>query len=121
VETAGIRPPPPVPVDQWNVSLKLAHSGVADSRRLCPEAVEAFRDRGAWFKFVVGDEADVAEVVAIQSRHAIPAAQILLMPLGIRKAEQLERMPRVADWCRRHGYRLSPRLHILMWGPRRGI
>jgi 7-carboxy-7-deazaguanine synthase len=121
VETAGVRAPPAVPVDQWNVSLKLAHSGVAPARRLCAEAVERFRDLGAWFKFVVGDEADVAQVVAIQSAHGIPAAQILLMPLGIKRAEQLERMPRVAEWCRRHGYRLSPRLHILMWGPRRGI
>jgi organic radical activating enzyme len=121
VETAGIRPPPAVPVDQWNVSLKLAHSGVATTRRLCSEAVVRFRDLGAWFKFVVADEDDVAEVVEIQSRHAIPAAQILLMPLGLRRAEQLERMPRVAEWCRRHGYRFSPRLHILMWGGKRGI
>jgi hypothetical protein len=27
----------------------------------------------------------------------------------------------VIEWCRRHGFRFSPRLHILVWGPRRGV
>src|SRR5436309_1703654 len=53
VETAGTVTPPDVPVDQWNVSLKLAHSGVAADARLRPEAIAAFRERDAWFKFVV--------------------------------------------------------------------
>jgi organic radical activating enzyme len=34
VETAGARIPPEARVDQWNVSLKLAHSGVAAEARL---------------------------------------------------------------------------------------
>lgn len=34
VETSGILPPPSVAVDQWNVSLKLAHSGVAEATRI---------------------------------------------------------------------------------------
>ena len=121
VETAGTEPPPPVVVDQWNVSLKLAHSGVPEARRLRPAAIERFRDLGAWFKFVVGAERDVDEVLAIQARHALPSARIILMPLGMRREEQEARMPAVVEWCRRHDYRFSPRLHILLWGPRRGV
>jgi hypothetical protein len=30
-------------------------------------------------------------------------------------------MPQVIEWCRREGYRFSPRLHILPWGPKRGV
>jgi len=30
-------------------------------------------------------------------------------------------MPAVVDWCRERGFRFSPRLHILIWGPRRGV
>lgn len=121
VETAGTEVPPPVPVDQWNVSLKLAHSGVPEARRLRPAAVERFRDLGAWFKFVVGDERDVAEVQALQARFGLAAERILLMPLGMRREEQVARMPAVVEWCRRHGFRFSPRLHILLWGPKRGV
>ena len=121
LETAGTQPPPDLPVDQWNVSLKLAHSGVPVARRLRPDAIERFRELGAWFKFVVADEADLDEVLALQARYGLPTERILLMPLGMRREEQQVLMPRVIEWCRRHGFRFSPRLHILIWGPRRGV
>jgi 7-carboxy-7-deazaguanine synthase len=121
VETAGTEVPPPLPVDQWNVSLKLAHSGVPLERRLRGAAIERFRDLGAWFKFVVGAERDLDEVLAIQARHGLAAERILLMPLGMLPEEQQALMPRVVEWCKRHGFRFSPRLHILIWGPRRGV
>ena len=121
VETAGTILPPGVFVDQWNVSLKLAHSNVAEEKRLNPEAIGAFRDLGAWFKFVVASERDVDEVLAIQTAHRLTSKHILLMPLGMQRDEQLERMPLVMAWCRRRGFRFSPRLHILAWGPQRGV
>jgi len=121
VESAGTELPPDVPVDQWNISLKLAHSGVPAARRLRPEAIERFRHLGAWFKFVVADERDVDEVLALQTRYGLPSERIVLMPLGMRHSEQETLMPRVIEWCRRHGFRFSPRLHILVWGPRRGV
>ena len=121
VETAGTCVPPDAPVDQWNVSLKLAHSGVRESTRLRPDAIERFRDLGAWFKFVVATPTDVDEVAEIQTRYRLASARILLMPLGMRREEQRALMPAVAGWCRERGYRFSPRLHILMWGPKRGV
>jgi hypothetical protein len=39
----------------------------------------------------------------------------------MRREEQAALMPSVADWCRARGFRFSPRLHILLWGPRRGV
>ena len=121
VETAGTLIPPDVPVGQWNVSLKLAHSGVAADARLRHEAIAAFRERDAWFKFVVATERDVDEVLEIKAAHRLASDHILLMPLGMRREEQLARMPAVIEWCRRHGFRFSPRLHILVWGPKRGV
>jgi 7-carboxy-7-deazaguanine synthase len=121
VETAGTVIPPDVPVDQWNVSLKLAHSGVAAEVRLRAEAIDAFRDLPAWFKFVVATQDDVNEALEIQAAHRLPSERILLMPLGMRREEQQARMPLVIDWCRHHGFRFSPRLHILVWGPKRGV
>jgi len=121
VETAGTECPPPVAVDQWNVSLKLAHSGVAAERRLRDEAILRFRDLGAWFKFVVADAPDVEEVLGLQTKYGLSSERIILMPLGMRRHEQIARMPMVAEWCRSYGFRFSPRLHILIWGPKRGV
>jgi organic radical activating enzyme len=121
VETAGTEVPPTVDVDQWNVSLKLEHSRVSEARRLRPEAIARFRDLGAWFKFVVAEEGDVEEVLRIQGTYGLASDQIILMPLGMRREDQQARMPQVVEWCRQHGFQFSPRLHILIWGPRRGV
>lgn len=121
VETSGTLAPPPVSVDQWNVSLKLANSGVPEARRINPEAIRDFLGQRAWWKFVVAEQADIAEVLQIMERFALPRDRILLMPEGIRREELLERSLWVVDECRRHGVRYSPRLHILLWGAKRGV
>src|SRR5262249_1499491 len=97
VETSGVVPPPVVPVDQWNVSLKLAHSGVAEHPRINPAAIHAFVERDAWWKFVVTQPSDVAEVLTLVERFALPRERILLMPEGIRRDELLERSLWVVD------------------------
>jgi 7-carboxy-7-deazaguanine synthase len=121
VETSGILPPPPVPVDQWNVSLKLANSAVPEARRINPEAIRGFRGRRAWWKFVVATQSDVTEVLQLIERFALPRDRILLMPEGIRREEILERSLWVVEECRHYGFRYSPRLHILLWGAKRGV
>jgi organic radical activating enzyme len=121
VETSGILPPPAVAVDQWNVSLKLASSGVAEARRLDAEAIAAFLAREAWWKFVVTAPDDVEEVRDLVERFALPHERILLMPEGVRREELLDRSAWVVEECRRHGWRYSPRLHVLLWGARRGV
>ena len=121
VETSGVLPPPPVPVDQWNVSLKLANSGVPEATRINPKAIRGFLSRGAWWKFVVAARGDVAEVLQLMERFAVPRDRILLMPEGIRREELLERSLWVVKECRRYGFRYSPRLHILLWGAKRGV
>ena len=121
VETSGVLPPPDLPVDQWNVSLKLAHSGVPEERRVRPRAIREFVKRDAWFKFVVAKYDDVNEVIEIQERFGIPRDRTLLMPLGIERNELLARSRWIWDACRAHGFRFSPRLHILLWGAKRGV
>ncbi len=120
VETSGTLPPPPVPVNQWNVSVKLAGSGVPEARRINPDAIRPFLRLETWWKFVVVDQADVAEVLRLAERFALPRERILLMPEGMRREELLERSLWVVEECRRQGFRYSPRLHILLWGAKRG-
>jgi 7-carboxy-7-deazaguanine synthase len=123
VETSGILPPPlgAHPAIQWNVSLKLKGSGVAEERRINPPAVRAFLDRDAWWKFVVTDEADVDEAFELAERFRLPRERILLQPEALRREDFLARAPWVAEACKRHGFRFSPRLHLLLWGARRGV
>lgn len=123
VETSGTREPPEA-LDcavQWNVSLKLAGSRVEEARRINPAAIARFRERGAWWKFVVVDEDDVAEVLALAQRFSLPRERILLQPEALRPEELVERSPRVIEACKRHGFRFSPRLHVMTWGARRGV
>ena len=123
VETSGILPPPPS-VDraiQWNVSLKLDSSGVDEARRLNPDAIRGFSARDAWWKFVVTNDADVGEVLRVAERFALPRARILLQPEAIRREDLLKRSPGVVEACKRHGFAFSPRLHVLLWGARRGV
>lgn len=123
VETSGVLPSPPS-VDraiQWNVSLKLAGSGVAESRRLRPEAIRSFLARDAWWKFVVTGEPDVSEVLRLAERFALPRARMLLQPEAVHREDLLERSPWVVEACKRHGFGFSPRLHVLLWGAKRGV
>ena len=123
VETSGTCPPPPLgdaPL-QWNVSVKLAGSGVAEARRIDPSAIVQFRARDAWWKFVVADEADVAEVVDLVERFRLPRERVLLQPEAVRREELAERSGRVIDSCKQHGFLFSPRLHVMAWGARRGV
>jgi len=123
VETSGTigAPPVPGPDIQWNVSLKLASSGVEEGRRINPGAIEGFLGRAAWWKFVVADAEDLAEVLRLAERFALPRDRILLQPEAIRHDDLIERSAWVVEACKRHGFRFSPRLHVLIWGARRGV
>jgi 7-carboxy-7-deazaguanine synthase len=120
-ETNGTLLPDPVEGCRWNVSPKLAGSGVPAADRVRPEVLEWFADQALCaFKFVVCDEADVVEAVALCERAGMPMGRVWLMAEGRTRAEQLEAMPRVAQWCVDVGANLSPRLHVLLWGDERG-
>jgi organic radical activating enzyme len=123
VETSGtLEPPHDAPAAiQWNVSVKLAGSGVTDARRVNPAAIRAFLTREAWWKFVVSELAEVGEVLTLAERFALPRDRVLLQPEGLRAEDLAARTPWLVEACKAHGFRFSPRLHILIWGARRGV
>ncbi|HEY7041317.1 MAG TPA: 7-carboxy-7-deazaguanine synthase QueE [Methylomirabilota bacterium] len=123
VETSGTLAPPDDAPDgiQWNVSVKLAASGVAEGRRLNPAAIRAYCTRAAWWKFVVSEPEEVGEVLRLAERFALPRDRILLQPEGMRAEDLAARTPWLVEACKAYGLRFSPRLHILIWGARRGV
>ena len=109
-------------VDQWNVSPKLVHSGNEGLARLRPEVLREFGALpDAYFKFVVQQPGDIAELEEVRALAGVPAERVLVMPEG-RTPEELEcRGRELADICAERGYRFTSRLHILLWGDRRGV
>ena len=123
IETNGtVAPDPDVSalVDQFNVSPKLGNSGIAVQRRVVPDVLRALQADGrAVFKFVVCDTSDVAEVGELVDAHGLDP--VYLMPEGVDAATVTARMRDLVGPAVAAGYRLTPRLHILLWGDRRGV
>lgn len=122
VETNGTVAPPPelaAQVGALNVSPKLANSGIAEAVRIRPAALEALRATGrAVFKFVVTAVSDLDEVEELAARHRL--APVYVMPEGTTAEVVIARMRELAGPVLERGFHLTPRLHILLWGDRRG-
>jgi 7-carboxy-7-deazaguanine synthase len=72
-------------------------------------------------KFVTGDPADVDEIREVSAICGAAPERVLLMPEGRTAAELRERAGWVVELCKAHGYRYCPRLHIELYGDRRGV
>jgi len=72
-------------------------------------------------KFVIAQEADIGEMQDLIEDLPAPAEKVVLMPEGIDAETLNTRGAWLAEVCKIHGYRFSPRLHVLLWGNKRGI
>ena len=108
-------------VDQWNVSPKLASSGNTRDHRERSDALDALaRLPNAYFKFVIVEQSDAKEVGNLVNKYNLPPSRVMLMPEG-RTPEMLQERSRwLSSICANEGYWFTPRLHIMLWGDRRG-
>ncbi len=72
-------------------------------------------------KFVVEKEADLTEIQSLVRDLDAPPGKVLLMPEGIDDSTLRARSQWLVELCKAHGYRFCPRLHIQIWGARRGV
>jgi 7-carboxy-7-deazaguanine synthase len=93
-----------------------------DRLRLCPDVIRAFMESGPYqLKFVIDEPEDVDEVlVLLRQLPPVDPLRVLLMPQGTTREELARRGPWLADVCKEHGFRFCPRLHIELYGNRRG-
>jgi 7-carboxy-7-deazaguanine synthase len=104
---------------RFNVSPKLAGSGVPVRRRIRPGALMALRDSGnAVFKFVISGDGDLAELVRLQADLGL--APVWVMPQGVTEQSVLAGLRALAGPALEHGWNLTTRLHVLLWGDERG-
>jgi organic radical activating enzyme len=124
IETNGTRVPLPSlisRVDQWNVSPKLASAGDPEELRIKPDALLALRGSGrAFLKLVVKTERDRDEAEALRQRFGFERDRTLLMPEAATRDELEQHGPQVAAWAQALTVRYSGRLHVALWGGRRG-
>jgi 7-carboxy-7-deazaguanine synthase len=122
VETNGTRAPERRLVESgvwFNVSPKLANSGMPEHRRVVPDALVALAGSGrARFKFVVGDVGELDEVAGLVARFGL--APVWVMPEGAAAEAVLGGARRVAEDVIARGWALSLRLQVLLWGDTRG-
>ena len=136
IETAATIAPEEIACDLASLSPKLLNSAPDtrlavtwrkkhESLRWQPAVVRAWLDRGAGdyqFKFVVAQPGDVDELEGMLAslQRGIPRDKVLLMPEGV----TLEQIRAKAGWlgelCKQRGYRYAHRLHIELYGNKRG-
>jgi 7-carboxy-7-deazaguanine synthase len=124
VETNGTITPSPGMVeivDCFNVSPKISSSLIEASKRIRSESLLAFaRIEKAWFKFVICDPKDLVEVETLISEFEIRRDRVMLMPEGIDATTLLARSQWLIELCKEKNFRFATRLHILLFGNRRG-
>lgn len=121
VETSGIAPPPlSHPRLFYNVSPKLP-SATPRWAGTWSAAAAWVGEPNATFKIVVGDPPDAADATRLIAEHGIPSSRVMLMPEGLTDERVRAHAQALTALCRERGFRMSPRLHVWLWGARRGV
>jgi 7-carboxy-7-deazaguanine synthase len=134
IETAATVPPGGIACDLASLSPKLAHSAPDDrlddawrkkheQLRWQPAVVAAWLAAGPYqLKFVVGSERDLVEIESMLAGigRTVPPAKVLLMPEGVTVESLRAKAGWLGELCKARGYRYAPRLHIELYGNRRG-
>lgn len=124
----------PVKLHLASLSPKLANSTPRDRdggrfapaherQRLNVQAIQQFIDTSPDFqlKFVVAAETDLGEIDALLALlHRWSPSDVLLMPEGTDIATLRSRAGWIAEVVKSRGFRYCPRLHVELYGNRRG-
>ncbi len=129
IETAGTVYLPDVACDLMSISPKLSNSTPEGPFRRQHERLrqqpDVLRKLMALcdyqLKFVITGREDMAELLGLVAELGAPAEKVVLMPEGISSEVLNERGAPVAEICKEHGYRFSPRLHVHLYGNKRGV
>ena len=132
IETAGTVHQP-VACDLMSVSPKLANSTPHDREggrwaaqhdrlRYQPEALRRLMaDYAYQLKFVVAAPEDLEEIENILKETGADRTRVVLMPEGTDTETLRDRGRWLAEICKRERFRYGPRLHIDLFGNRRGV
>ncbi len=107
---------------RYNVSPKLANAGMRSDQCLVEEPLRFFAGcERATFKFVCSGDDDLREVTELVESRSLPRRRVLLMPEATTSEGLTSRRPWLFEACLRLGFRYSDRLHVAVFGSRRGV
>lgn len=119
--------------DLMSISPKLANSVPRDREggrwaarherlRYQPEVLRRLISRYPYqLKFVITEPDDLPEVRQIIAEIGADNRRVILMPEGTEAITLAERGRSLVEICKREGFRYSSRLHVDLWGNRRGV
>jgi 7-carboxy-7-deazaguanine synthase len=118
-----------VECDLMSISPKLSNStpegtfrAQHERLRLQPDVLRRLMSKCDYqLKFVIAREDDLGEVNALVEQLGASPEKVVLMPEGIDRDVLNRRGTWIAGICKDFGYRFSPRLHIQLYGNKRGI
>ena len=103
------------------------HEKMHDGKRINYEALKDYQrknDEGIidiQWKFVITSEKDMEEILLLQKEVGFHNKDVFLMPEGISEKQIKSRRAMVAELCKKHGMNYTDRMHILIWGHKRGV
>ena len=90
--------------------------------RIQPEVLAELMARYEYqLKFVIARPDDLDEVRSLVESLGVERERVILMAEGTEVEQLRERGLWLAEICKQEGYRFSPRLHVDLWGARRGV
>jgi len=107
------------------LSLKLKNSGEPEAKRIIPQAlINVQRDaKEAFLKFTI--DAALVETTAIdeinQVRDILPNLEVYCMPVGESRDTIWKNDRAVFEFCMKHNFRYSDRLHIRVFDTTQGV
>ncbi|EIF50382.1 7-carboxy-7-deazaguanine synthase QueE [Sulfurovum sp. AR] len=107
------------------LSLKLANSGEPEEKRIIPQALRSMRDHAkeSFLKFTIDAELvkTSAEDEIASIRQILPELPVYCMPVGESRNTIWKNDKAVFEFCMRHNFRYSDRLHIRVFDTTQGV
>ncbi len=122
-----------VECDLMSISPKLANStpwqrdegrwaGQHERTRYQPEVLRQLMALCDYqLKFVVAERDDLTEIQKVIADIGADRRRVLLMPEGVTPEILNQRSIWLAEVCKEFDFRFSTRLHVMLWGDRRGV
>ena len=107
------------------LSLKLANSGEPKEKRLIPQALKSIQSHAneSFLKFTI--DADLVKTTAIDEinevRKILPQLDVYCMPVGESRDTIWRNDRAVFEFCMKHNFRYSDRLHIRVFDTTQGV
>lgn len=93
-----------------------------NTKRMNYDALEKFvGEYNYQIKFVVKNASDIPEIMEFKQHLLINKSQMMFMPEGRTQEELKQTAPKVVELCKTYGIRYCPRVHIDIFGNKRGV